>query len=290
MGYNYLVLRWEDAAPSLDGASHTPQHGNRKTERTISVKKKKGIYVIRHKTTRKCYVGRDSHLPFRSNKHFRGKCPGCTLIHRAIQKHGREAFDLFIIEIPGASSAMLNDYEKVYIRLFRSKSPYGYNQTDGGDGAINPTAEVREKLSANNPMKRPEVRRKHKGLQRSPETRQKIAAARLGKTLSHETRQKIGDAHRGRTLTAQHRQKVSDGLRGKTIPPEVRQKISNSNRGKKRSAESRKKMSEAARGRKLSLDHRQKIADANRNRTCKQETRQKISEAIRRKKHTPEAP
>ena len=264
MGYNYLVFRREDAAPSPDGTSHTLQHRNRKTERTIIVKK--GIYIIRHKTTRKCYVGRDSRLPSRSRRHFHGTSPGCALIHNAIQKHGREAFDLFIIEIPGVSDAMLNDYEKVYIRLFQSKSPNGYNQTDGGDGAINPTAEVRKKLSENCAMKRPEVREKHRNLRRSPETRQKIAAARRGKKHSLETRQKIGDAFRRKTLIDSHRQKISNGLRGKTIPPEVRQKISNTNRGKKHSAKSRKKMSIAATGRKHSPETRQKIAESNRRR------------------------
>ncbi len=121
----------------------------------------KGIYIIRHKKSRKCYVGRDVRLPGRARSHFRGGSPNCPLIHNAIQKHGPEAFDLFVIEIPGADHQMLDAYEQIYIRLFQSQSPGGYNLTAGGSTAS-----------------------------KSTEHKRKVAEARRGKPLSAAHKQK----------------------------------------------------------------------------------------------------
>ena len=95
--------------------------------------KRQGIYILTNSVNGKQYVGKDTNLPRRINEHLSGKCPRCPHIHRAINKHGREAFDVEIIEYPGASHEALNAIEKWHIaRLDTYKN--GYNCTKGGEG------------------------------------------------------------------------------------------------------------------------------------------------------------
>ena len=57
------------------------------------------------------------------------------LIHKAIEKYGVEHFSFEVIE-SDVSETLLNELEQYYISKFSSKTPGGYNLTDGGDGGI----------------------------------------------------------------------------------------------------------------------------------------------------------
>lgn len=73
-------------------------------------------------------------------------------------------------------------------RLDHSTGPLT-NGTDGGDGASNPSAEVREKQG-----------RPSRGKKKSMATRKKMSAWQIGKKLSQDTKDKIGAANRGPNL------------------------------------------------------------------------------------------
>ncbi len=64
-----------------------------------------------------------------------------------MRKYGFEYFTVQLLasDVPNAD---LDSMEKIWIALMNSRAPHGYNMTEGGDGATNPTKETREKISA----------------------------------------------------------------------------------------------------------------------------------------------
>jgi group I intron endonuclease len=108
------------------------------------------IYLIRNRVNGKSYVGRTLKTivqRFTQHKQDAGKGSECAL-HRSMRKHG---FDSFTVEVVcQAEDFRLNDLEKHYIKLFntRADTGYGYNMTDGGDGAHYQTEDTRARISA----------------------------------------------------------------------------------------------------------------------------------------------
>lgn len=103
------------------------------------------VYLITNLIDGKRYVGQTSKS---LEERFRGHCFNKSklyLLGRAIQKHG---VSNFIIEsIVGVDTKILADeFEKEYIAKYCTKSPNGYNLTDGGEGVVNPTKECRLKM------------------------------------------------------------------------------------------------------------------------------------------------
>ena len=214
--------------------------------------KKKGIYILTNTINGKEYVGLDSNLPKRANAHLRGTSAVCPLIHRAIKKYGVDAFTFEIIRYPNVPHQILCWFERSHIAERNSKSPNGYNLTDGGDGTL--------------------------GWIPSAETRAKMSKANQGKMLSAETKAKIAKANRGKTRSAETRAKIAKAKCGENNPmrqPEVAAKFkgeNNPNFGKPLSAEHKAKISKAKRGEK----------HHNFGKTLSAETRAKISETLRR--------
>ena len=209
--------------------------------------KNAGIYVLTNTVNSKQYVGLDSNLPRRANQHLRGNSR-CRAIHNAIKKHGKDNFTVEIIRYPHVSHQILCWFERSHIAERNTKSPHGYNLTDGGDGGLNPSAETREKMSAwqrgeNSP-------RGFLGKKHSAETREKMSAWQRGKPKSAETLAKM----RGKTLSAETKAKIGKANRGKKRTAETKAKMSANHRGmrgKKHTAETREKISKVKRQRNL---------------------------------------
>ena len=122
------------------------------------------IYKITNLINGKCYVGKTKHQSvIRWRDHINGYHPS-SLIHKAIKKYGIEHFSFDVIE-SNVSETLLNELEKHYIAKFSSKTPNGYNLTNGGDGGI--------------------------GLIVTEETKRKQSEVRKGKPWS-ENRRKVG--------------------------------------------------------------------------------------------------
>ena len=188
------------------------------------------VYLILNKINGRRYVGQTVQaLKTRFNEHARKK--DNTLISNAIRKYGRENFYCGVIK-SCASKAELDYWEKFFIAVLKSKKPYGYNLTDGGEGTVGyqPTPETCAKISARNsiallgnkntpgyhhtPESRAKMSATHKGKPKSPEWRAKIAAANTGKQFTPERCANIAASKIGKPLSAEHRAKIAATSRG----------------------------------------------------------------------------
>lgn len=87
------------------------------------------IYKITNKVNAKTYIGKTSKsAEERLQRHFYSSKNPNTYLHKAIKKHGREAFTIEIIE--QTSENMLDEREKYWINILAPE----YNMTVGGEG------------------------------------------------------------------------------------------------------------------------------------------------------------
>lgn len=170
------------------------------------------VYLVQCKVNGKRYVGQTiKTVEERFNEH--AKCKKNMLISKAIQKYGKENFRYGVIK-SCASKAEMDYWEKYFIVALKSKVPYGYNLTDGGEGTsgIERTPEYRAKLSARfSGEKNPRYGKKN-----TPEHTAKIVAANLGKKRSAETCTLIAESQRGKVFTKERCANISAALRGKS--------------------------------------------------------------------------
>jgi group I intron endonuclease len=111
----------------------------------------------------------------RIQAHFRAARKGDeNLLYRAIRKYGKEAISIKVLVIAN-DWKYLCELERNAIKSFGTKHPNGYNMTGGGEGAFDPTDELRE------------IRRQ----QMTGNTYNKGNKYWLGKTRSKETNEKI---------------------------------------------------------------------------------------------------
>ena len=195
--------------------------------------------------------------------------------HKALRKYGFEVFEWRVLFRSGNRDE-LDSLECQMIVVLKTKTPNGYNLTDGGEGVV--------------------------GCQRSREWREKLSLANKGKARSVAFRAKVSSGMKGkrnclgRTLSPEHRARISAGLMGHSISEEGRAKISKSQRGRKcppLSQEHRTKLSEALKGNKNSQgkfhssETRMKMSNAHKGKPKTLEHRQKISLALKGRKRKP---
>jgi group I intron endonuclease len=168
-----------------------------------------------------------------------------NLFSKAIRKHGSGAFEHQTLSVAG-SQAELDNLEKIWIILFQTKVPNGYNLTDGGDSGtaghiVSPEVRARLSLAAKSQWRNPEYREKHRqGM---------ISSGRRGRKDSLETIEKRVSKIRGVKQSAEaiaHRVSV---LRGKKRTQEFREQCAVRMRGRKLSKATRMKMSQSQRAR-----------------------------------------
>ena len=255
------------------------------------------VYRIYHKASMKSYIGKSVEFDKRLRQHL-GARSNTPALCNAIKKYGVDAFCVEILEF-AAPEAWLSKLEILHIRFFNSKTPNGYNLTDGGEGSMGMkiSEETRQKKKGRTPWNKGKT-----GVQaHSPETRRKISESlkgintwMTGKKHSPETRRKLSEANTGKKHSQDAREKMKGRTawnKGKTgiYSPETRRKLSEANTGKKHSPATRQKISDAQKGRKHSQDAREKISDAlkgntwNKGKPRSPETRKKISESMKGK-------
>lgn len=247
------------------------------------------VYIATSKTTGKSYVGKsivsmksriDNHLAF-----VRRNSP--LVFHRAIRKYGINDFEWQIIFESDVRDVLIR-VEIMEIKERNTKTPHGYNMTDGGEGfrGLHFTDEHRRKLSESNKRAA------------TPELRALRSRIHKGKVVSEETRKKLSNAHKGkhgvsrphgeetkrilsvistkrapaRLASAATRYKMGSPSRGKTYEEiygeekasEQKRIRSCAMKGKPKSAETRAKLSAANKGKArgpFSEEHKQKIAE-----------------------------
>ena len=205
------------------------------------------IYLLTNKINGKQYVGKTKRsLEKRIVEHKRNDSKGGSAIEVAIQKYGWENFTVEILETCPVEK--MDERERHFIKALGTKSPDGYNLTDGGEGLSNPSPETRAKMSAHRPDIRGEKNPNY-GKKTPPEVCAKISKAnkgkpspRKGKTHSEETRDKIAakakgrpSPRKGKKLSEETIAKISAAKKGKPgtpHSPESKAKISVANKGK----------------------------------------------------------
>ena len=186
-----------------------------------------GIYMIKNKKTGQIYIGQSSNIEYRWKKHLRdGKYRNNSYIDNAINKYGKDIFQLIIIEILPNNADLLNKREMYWIDYYNTyKDKKHYNLTLGGDL---------------NPMKHPEIAKKLSGK----------GNGMYGVRLFGNKNGFYGKKHTKKT-----KELMSKRMRGKNNPnygkhrsEEVKKKISEANKGKTYSKETLEKMKKGAIG------------------------------------------
>ena len=105
------------------------------------------VYILTNLANGKRYVGKANRPKRRWWKHVDAANAGRPeALYKAIRKYGKASF---VMDIAGKfdSEAEALAYERELVDLMWSKGPDGYNMTAGGDGVLDPTGEVRQKMS-----------------------------------------------------------------------------------------------------------------------------------------------
>ncbi len=211
------------------------------------------LYVVEHVVSGRCYVGWTSKPTTERWANHRGyaRAVGKTYFHKALRKHGPDAFEWFVVQhfdTDGEARAA----EIYWIDRLRTFGVRLYNLTDGGDGILG----HRHSEEARAKMRRP----------KSLEHRAKLRAANLGKSsstkgcrLSEEMKAKLSAAKKGKPsprrgvpMSEEQKLRLADKLR-QPKTPEHREKLRAANLGKssrgsgwRHSEEAKEKIRQAA--------------------------------------------
>jgi len=172
------------------------------------------VYLVTNKKNNKQYVGQTvQKLKQRWDKH-NVVGSGCPIMSRALHKYGRENFVIEQLHVCESKEEM-DFVETFYIAILGTKTPSGYNLTDGGGGALGfkMPESAKEKL-----------RKKATGRPVSEETRSKMSEARKGFVFSEESKRKLSlsmmgnKSNLGRRMLEETKLKISMANKGKPRP------------------------------------------------------------------------
>ena len=156
------------------------------------------IYKITNQLNGKVYVGKTGHtLEQRFQKHL-------GHVSRKVNRHLYDAMNHygsqhFIIElIEQVDDMIANERERHWITTLGTRSPVGYNMTDGGDGGNTLAGWSEDERLA---------------------LWKRQGESRRGHTISRATRQKISEAHQGGTCPEETRQQIRETLKTRGISP-----------------------------------------------------------------------
>lgn len=162
------------------------------------------IYLRPNLLNGKKYVGQATDLKDRQSRWNNLNQPYAgPLINRARAKYGLDAFGFEILK--ECEDEELNYWEMYYIKELNTKTPNGYNLTDGGGG--------------------------HRGYVPSEETKRKISESNKGKKLSEEAKIKISVTLTEKPRSEETKRKISVTLTGKPRSEEAKRKISEAKKG-----------------------------------------------------------
>lgn len=175
------------------------------------------IYIIKNKINNKVYIGKTGDPEERWNKHLsaaRNENEGeCFVVHRALNKYGSENFDFSVIEEVVAEPEVL-EREIYWIAFYKSNicrygNDFGYNLTDGGEGATGHKHTEVSKLKMSKALR---------GVPKSEEHKASLRQAHLGKVLTDEHKENIGKAGRGKKRTDKSKENYRQSKLGTKNP------------------------------------------------------------------------
>jgi group I intron endonuclease len=191
------------------------------------------VYIVTNKANGKQYVGIAKDLKRRWRQHIsaNGSAPA---LHAAMKKYGKDGF-IFSHICDAFDFEAACDLERMLIQQHNTKSPYGYNLTDGGDGVVGRALTQEEiqhrrefMLSYSASMTAEERSAKFgwaKGRKWTPEQIEQISASNKGKNSgkrpSEEVRVKMSAAHKARPrkpMSDETKEKIRQSLLGRKMP------------------------------------------------------------------------
>lgn len=178
------------------------------------------IYCITNNLTGLKYVGKCAKPVEKSKKYF-----GLGIrITTSIKKYGVENFSKEVLEEDFSNKVLLSDREKFWIKYLNTKTPNGYNLTDGGDGCQGMTEETKEKIRQTNRLKVGEKSSRY-GKKNTTEHNRQLREINLGKTLLDETKEKLRKANLGRKKSKESIEKTTRANIGRKYSEETNKKI-----------------------------------------------------------------
>lgn len=206
------------------------------------------IYLVTNLLNSKKYVGITK---FSIEERFLQHTKRGFLLTEAIKKYGKQKFSVELVE-KVESPEKAYKLEQYYIEKYNTKSPNGYNLTNGGDGIFG--WEVTEKYRQECSTKVKQLHKEKKvgmyGKIHTEETKKKMSESSkgkpkpwlIGRKVSEETKEKIRQVNLGKTHSEETKKKISENhhdVSGKNNPMH----------GKKHSFETIEKLKETAKNR-----------------------------------------
>jgi group I intron endonuclease len=192
------------------------------------------IYRITNEINGLSYIGRTVNVQRRFKRHVYDARPidkggSDCFLYRAMRKYGHANFRIETLET-GLTNDESIEREIRCIADGNTRSPHGYNMTDGGDGTSNPTPETRAKWSAAS-----------RAYWAQPGTRQKMSELGKGRTHTEESRLLMSLRNKGRAITEAAKLKMRAAKLGRSHTPEHSKKISASQQRRLANPAARKK-------------------------------------------------
>ncbi len=195
------------------------------------------VYIAKNKINGKCYIGKTIQSLKQRKREHKATINSTRHINipfrNALRKYGFDNFKWKKL-YRNLNNKKLIEKEIYFIKKYNTKSPFGYNLTDGGEGVVN------YKHSK-------ETKNKMRGRKRTKEARQKMRVSHKG--LSYNI---------GRKASAVTCKKISNALIGRKVPQYIIEKIRKANKGQTRSEDALKNM----RGCICSEEKKEKISKA----------------------------
>lgn len=176
-----------------------------------------GIYCIKNKINNKKYIGRAKNIRERFSKHKR-QLKNKNHVNKYLQdswnKYGEENFEFNVILF--SPTFLLSILEIIFIMIFRTKSPNGYNLTSGGEGSTG-FKHSRESLN--------KISVSHRKENLSDETLERMRKSAHREKRSQEIRNKISKSHIGKHPSQESIRKSALSRTGRKAPKETGEKI-----------------------------------------------------------------
>lgn len=158
----------------------------------------------------KMYVGITSDIKRRwESKGDRYK--GSKCFYNAIKRYGWDNIEHHIMH-KNLTLKEASALEKLYIRLWGTLVPNGYNIAEGGSNGNNFVGKTEDEMK---------------------KIKKKMSEGHRGKTLSEEHKRKLSESKKGKILSEEHKRKISESKKGKTLSEETKKKIRESCKGDK---------------------------------------------------------
>lgn len=160
-----------------------------------------GIYCFENTRNNMMYIGKSVDLKKRLLDHInnlRKNEDECLYLQNAWKKYGEGVFKIYVLEVCPKES--ISEREIHYIKIMRTKRPFGYNLTDGGDGSSGYIHSEESKLilSQIRKDKYSGVNHPRYGVLLSDETKEKIRKSLTGRKASVETKNKLSESKSGK--------------------------------------------------------------------------------------------